>query len=609
MGCHVCDPESTLGSSVLAGAAEGTTSRSPSLLRLSFAGLVTVALITLVLSTLLVGASHFTGGCSASELRAAKAKVAALQAQLTQAHLSAAAHAGVRAPARPSARALLERTIDARRSSLLAPATSQPSPSAPALSPEAIAARRAAGQHPTLRLALVVPWLGVNFPSWFPYFVESCRRSDFIADVLIFHEDAQVPPDPPRNVRFINLGQRGLGVQFGLTLARNAGEWRNTFAIVRQLQLLFSAYPYLVTEYKPAYGAVFAPYLAEYSHWSYTDLDLVLGDLGSFVDEEELRAFDVLTYSFGDYERLYLRGQFTAHRNSPSVNTLYAKCPFLGAGLLRELQQKSALLERARAHPDEPLSQRFNSAEGCYSAAVASAVGVAVKYAIKGLADFTAGQQVHVVNGAIRVCNHTTEGGSDHAHSGAGHIEPCDPYAASVPQPTVALEGNQRRVGPMIPVELHSDCSKWIEAKYRLCANISGWDKDDDWNLYRVGGKWYRQRFVNVHPPGVIEGAFFHFQVWKKAYKGLPYGGPGLPPVGSGGFILTPRGILPPPGDLAPAEGAGVAAAAERPARPSRLEVFQRSLRSARAERDATMDDATALEREVQRQLAALDAV
>ena len=45
-------------------------------------------------------------------------------------------------------------------------------------------------RHPTYRLAFTVPWLGRSFPSWFPYFLASCRRSSFLVDWLIFHEDA-----------------------------------------------------------------------------------------------------------------------------------------------------------------------------------------------------------------------------------------------------------------------------------------------------------------------------------------------------------------------------------------------------------------------------------
>ena len=37
-------------------------------------------------------------------------------------------------------------------------------------------------------------------------------------------------------------------------------------------------------------------------------------DLSRFLSADELRQHDVLTYTFGDYHRLYLRGQFTSHK-------------------------------------------------------------------------------------------------------------------------------------------------------------------------------------------------------------------------------------------------------------------------------------------------------
>ena len=60
---------------------------------------------------------------------------------------------------------------------------------------------------------MVVPWLGDSFPSWMPYFLESCKRSDYLVDWLIFHQDAAVPASAPPNVIFVNLGPHGLGVQ------------------------------------------------------------------------------------------------------------------------------------------------------------------------------------------------------------------------------------------------------------------------------------------------------------------------------------------------------------------------------------------------------------
>ena len=43
-------------------------------------------------------------------------------------------------------------------------------------------------------------------------------------------------------------------------------------------------------------------------------------------------------------------------------------------------------------------------------------------------------------------------------------------------EPQQTLPGNQRAIGGMIPVVLHSNCSHWVDEKYRLCADIHGWD-------------------------------------------------------------------------------------------------------------------------------------
>ena len=124
--------------------------------------------------------------------------------------------------------------------------------------PSQAVARRAAGRHPTFRLAMVVPWLGDSFPSWMPYFLESCKRSDYLVDWLIFHQDAAVPASAPPNVLFVNLGPHGLGVQFGATIAAATEQRNRTYALVKMFQLAFQHYSYIVTEYKPTLGTVLA---------------------------------------------------------------------------------------------------------------------------------------------------------------------------------------------------------------------------------------------------------------------------------------------------------------------------------------------------------------
>jgi len=82
----------------------------------------------------------------------------------------------------------------------------------------------------------------------------------------------------------------------------------------------------------------------------FTDFDTILGQLPRFIERPELTQHDIVTYSFGDTEAVYLRGQWTMHRNVPAVNRLWRRCPHLAEGLLQELALKvSRQILRVRA--------------------------------------------------------------------------------------------------------------------------------------------------------------------------------------------------------------------------------------------------------------------
>ena len=96
-----------------------------------------------------------------------------------------------------------------------------------------------------------------------------------------------------------------------------------------------------MAEYKPAFGSIFANYLKPYTHWGYCDLDMLIGNLPLFVERSELSEYDVVTYSFGDQEAIYLRGQWTIHRNSIAVSSIWKDCPHLATQLQKELLLKA----------------------------------------------------------------------------------------------------------------------------------------------------------------------------------------------------------------------------------------------------------------------------
>jgi hypothetical protein len=180
-------------------------------------------------------------------------------------------------------------------------------------------------RHPDFRIAMVIPWVG-PLPRWTAYFAASARLSASLADFLVFHEAQEegVPRDSPDNVHFFDLGLGGLSMLLGMQLGEALNlPIRNATVVIKALRFMLDRWPRLAAEYKPTFGSVFAQYLKGYTHWGYCDLDMVLGNLPLFVERSELEQHDIVSYSFGDQEAFYLRGQWTVHKNEPRVSTIW----------------------------------------------------------------------------------------------------------------------------------------------------------------------------------------------------------------------------------------------------------------------------------------------
>ena len=81
----------------------------------------------------------------------------------------------------------------------------------------------------------------------------------------------------------------------------------------------------------------------------------------------------------------------------------------------------------------------------------------------------------------------------------------------------------QRPLGPLLPLRRHANCSRWVEARYRVCANLSE-EEAGDFNVMLRDGAWVAQRFTSLQPAGSLEGAFLHLQRWKSVFKKMRYG-------------------------------------------------------------------------------------
>lgn len=78
--------------------------------------------------------------------------------------------------------------------------------------------------------------------------------------------------------------------------------------------------PYKLCDLRPAYGLIFQEYLSDYEYWGWSDVDVVLGRTGPFL--EDLDGYDVWCV-----REKWTTGSWTLLRNDEKINTLFKRSP------------------------------------------------------------------------------------------------------------------------------------------------------------------------------------------------------------------------------------------------------------------------------------------
>lgn len=238
------------------------------------------------------------------------------------------------------------------------------------------------------RVAVLVPYLGDKLPAWFDAFMLTASSSADLFDWFIFISDAPLIPTPP-NVKLIQISNE---IMYNRLARLDTKRYVNDAEFMTlAIQRLIEHHPYVLVEFKPCLGFLFQDYIESYSHWAFADLDTLVGRVPAQLTQQHLNSFDIVSYSFGDNYRLYLRGQLTIVRNTPLTNSLWKECHHL-----------SSLGTRLDSfvHSSEATSQdsnqknhgwRFQSAEGCFSRVAMDSKNVSIIYLSSQLSDaFTA---------------------------------------------------------------------------------------------------------------------------------------------------------------------------------------------------------------------------
>ncbi|CAM9662889.1 unnamed protein product, partial [Choristocarpus tenellus] len=250
-----------------------------------------------------------------------------------------------------------------------------------------------------MRLAVVIPYIGSSLPAWFDTFAELAMASSDLVDWIVFCTEELADISTPPNVRMVPMSLKNMAWKLaGIVYPADADERpqefpadffnssvEDTFGITPKvdrslsglfIEKLLKKNGYFLIDFKPTLGWVFREYLEGYSHWAYGDLDVLFGDLSlGWLEVQELRKYDIITFSFGDQHRAYLRGQLTVHKNTPRINRLWRDCSHLG-----KFTNRVQMYSMTKKY-------MLQSAEGCYSKILRDNPDITVKFAIKVFSD------------------------------------------------------------------------------------------------------------------------------------------------------------------------------------------------------------------------------
>lgn len=436
--------------------------------------------------------------------------------------------------------------------------------------------------QPEHRIAMLLPYTAPsdNVASILPYMVTFCfgaAGARDIADFIVLHTGvlSQWPilrTECPSNVIFVDLETHAALAERLLRVvdhkyypgdtsdtqqaSHNQNEDDRPKMPREELLELVTSYikvnPYGLVEFKPALGHIFQDFLNanNYTHWGYTDFDVLFGDLSRWITLDELTNYDIVTYTYGDQHRLYMRGQFTIHKNDETkINQLWRKCDYL-----------TAMDERFKSIVQHDQKYHVESAEGCYSAAVLDQNDIAVKFAVKAWTDifrndtaYSHGLFISRSTNGERQVLYKQENlfGNGRVSSPVSRL-PSDWFVTKdriYKDPSIPI---QREIGvrhQIFPEKMDSsvkDCMYWALPKYqsKLCLTEDEVTSND--TILWINGKLWKQAYEDtaLQAPSVNTAPLFHFQEWKRSYQYGPLASMKLSSQ-LRIFCLTPEGAVP----------------------------------------------------------------
>jgi hypothetical protein len=150
------------------------------------------------------------------------------------------------------------------------------------------------------KIAMVNCYFG-KLPWYFNYFVHSCKYNSTI-DFFVITDDQSYVGELPDNVKLIPS-----------TLTEI-----NSIASKKLGFITNISDGYKLCDFKPTYGLLFNDLLKEYEFWGINDIDIILGNVMSFITDEMLSTFELISVRDD-----YVTGYFSLFKNNDKMNMLF----------------------------------------------------------------------------------------------------------------------------------------------------------------------------------------------------------------------------------------------------------------------------------------------
>lgn len=146
------------------------------------------------------------------------------------------------------------------------------------------------------KVVFIIPYFG-KFPNYFQLWIMSAAANPEFDFIIYTDANIEKYEDRYENIIFKKISFR---------------EFSNTLKSVFEFKAVLDS-PYKLCDYKPVYGKALADDISSYDFWGHCDIDLILGDLKHYINDEILDKFD----------KIYNLGHMTLYRNTDKINNLY----------------------------------------------------------------------------------------------------------------------------------------------------------------------------------------------------------------------------------------------------------------------------------------------